>query len=130
MSKHHMNLMETLNMHADQPTGGVIDEAEYSQMPPEQRQDLLSLLNLAERTREALAPVVPSPDYRQRLAHDLTRMAERRTSEAVPVRLGSSGREWLLGAAIGSAVAVLGGAAYLIGTYGRARSQRASQAQT
>lgn len=130
MSKHHMNLMETLNMHADQPTSGVIDEAEYSQMLPEQRQDLLSLLKLAERTRGALAPVGPSPDYRQRLAHDLTKMAERRTSDGIRITLRSQRREWLHGAAIGSAVAVLGGAAYLIHTYGRARSQRASQAQT
>ena len=71
MSKHHMNLTETLNMHADQPTSGVVDESRYSQMPPEQRQDLFSLIELGERTREALAPVGPSPDYRQQLAHDL-----------------------------------------------------------
>ena len=130
MSKHHMNLMETLNMHTDQPTGGVIDEAEFSWMPPEQKQDLLSLLNLTERTREALTPVGPSPDYRQRLAHDLTKRAERRTSDGIRITLRSQRREWLRGAAIGSAVAVLGGAAYLIRTYGRARSQRVGQAQT
>jgi len=128
MPKHYIDLLEILNAHADQLNRGATNRIQYPRIPPNQRQELLALFDLAEQTREALAPVSLSPDYRQRLAHDLTRMAERRTSEGIRITLRSPGREWLVGAAIGSAMAVLGGVAYLIRAHGRARSQRASQA--
>jgi len=128
MAGHHRDLLETLDIHADQLSSGAVNDIEYPQIPPEQSCEILPLLELAERVKGALAPVTPASSYRQKLALDLARMAERRTGEDIRITLRSPGREWLVGAAIGSAMAVLGGAAYLIRTHGRARSQRASQA--
>ena len=128
MPKHYIDLLEILNAHADQLNRGATNRIQYPRIPPDQRQELVGLFDLAEQAKEALTPVSPSPDYRQRLAHNLTSMVERRTGEGIRITLRSPGREWLAGAAIGSAMAVLGGAAYLIRTHGRARSQRASQA--
>jgi hypothetical protein len=130
MSRHHIDLVETLNRHADQLSSGGINDTEYPQMTLEQRQEFLSLLRLAGQVKGALVPVGPSPPYRQKLALDLARMAQQRTNEGLRIALRSPRRDWLLGAAIGSAVAVVGGIAFLIRTRLQAESQHTSQAQS
>jgi len=120
----HRGLAELLAEYGnqlDQKTPGVADTG-YAELSPEQQQELLSLLQLAGQVKDALAPAHPAPAFRRKLRSDLTEMARRRMSQDVIVELHSAPRELLIGAAIGSAVALAGGIAYLI----RARTQARS----
>ncbi len=88
----------------------------------QERQELKSLLRLAAQIKQALAPVSPSLSYKEKLRKRLTEMARQRKSQDVVVELGAQQRQLLVGAAIGSAVALAGGIAYLIRARHQARS--------
>ena len=88
----------------------------------QEQQELESLLRLAAQIKVALAPVSPSSSYKQKLRVRLTEMARQRKSQDVVVELGAQQRQLLVGAAIGSAVALAGGIAYLIRARHHARS--------
>jgi len=126
----HKDVLEILAAHADQPNSGAISDAEYLQVPAEQRQELLLLLQLAEQVKGALAPVRPSPSYRRKLGLDLTEMARQRMSRDLLIAPSSPRKELIVGAAIGSAVALAGSIAYLVRTYIHTRSQHVGQART
>ncbi len=120
----HRGLIELLAEYSNQlnqKTPGVADTG-YAELSSEQQQELLSLLRLAGQVKDALAPVRPAPAFGRKLRGDLTEMARRRMSQDVVIELPSAPRELLIGAAIGSAVALAGGIAYLI----RARTQARS----
>jgi len=130
MIMEHEDLIELLAAHADQLNSGATHDTEYLQMYPSQRQELFSLLRLAERVKDALAPVKPAPAYKRKLGLDLTDMAHQRVSRDMLVAPPSPRRELIIGAAIGSAMAVAGGIAYLLRTHIQTRSQRVGQVQT
>lgn len=130
MSMEHKDLLEVLAAHADQLGCGSKDGAQDMQPPPEQTEELRSLLQLAEQVKAALAPVGPSPAYKQRLALDLTEMASRRRSGDLLIAPRSSNREVIIRAAIGSAVALAGGIVYLVRTHVQGRSRTIGQVRT
>lgn len=119
----HRDLPEILAAYVDQwnsaTPGG--KDAEYLELPPEQREELLSLLRLAEQVKDALTPVKPSPAYKQKLGLDLAEMARHRMNREVQIGPPSKRREFIIGAA----VALAGGVVYLVRTYIQSRSQPA-----
>jgi len=90
-----------------------------TEWPAERKQEFGDLLRLAGQVRNALVPVRPTPAFRRKLRADLARLARQRSASNVVVDFPPRPRELLIGAVIGSAVALAGGIAYLI----RARSQ-------
>jgi hypothetical protein len=108
---------DQLNQHS----GGALD-INVPYLSAQEQQELESLLRLAAQIKEALAPVSPSSSYKQKLRVRLTEMARQRKSQDVVVELGAQQRQLLVGAAIGSAVALAGGIAYLIRARHQARS--------
>ncbi len=115
---------ELLSAHSDQLNqhSGRAVEINVPDLSAQEQQDLESLLRLAAQVREALAPASPSSPYKQKLRMRLTEMARQRKSQDVMVELGAQPRQLLVGAAIGSAVALAGGIAYLIRARHHARS--------
>jgi hypothetical protein len=79
-------------------------------------------MHLAGTVKHALTPVSPSPAFKQKLRLDLLQMARRGASREVVVAPPAPHKEVVLGAAIGSAVALLGGVAYLVRSYVQNRS--------
>ena len=119
-----------LAAHADQLNRIAEGDAQDLQVLPEQRQDLRSLLQLAEQVKGALAPVTPSPAYKRKFGLDLREVARRRRSRDLLVALPSARRELLIGAAIGSAVALAGGIVYFVRTHMQGQSQHVGQVRT
>jgi hypothetical protein len=126
----YQDLTEVLATHADQLNRIAGGDAQDLQVLPEQRQDLRSLLQLAEQVKGALAPVTPSPAYERKLGLDLSEVARRRRSRDLLVALPSTRRELLIGAAIGSAVALAGGIVYFVRTHMQGQSQHVGQVRT
>ncbi len=122
MVTHRNAVVEMLAAHADQPTSAALTDIKGLALPSEQKQELTSLLHLAVRVKRALAPVKPEPSYRQRLGRELVETVHQRVGRELLV-MPSPRRELLLGAAIGSAVAVAGGIVYLVRTRIQPRSQ-------
>jgi hypothetical protein len=116
------SLVELLAVHSEQLDPKSIDSMVSGDLSTEQRSELGSLLRLAAQVKEALAPVCPSPSFRQQLRTNLTEMARRRKTRDIMVDVPTRPRELLIGAAIGSAVALAGGIAYLIRVRSHARS--------
>jgi hypothetical protein len=120
----HVGFEELLTAYSDQLNqhqGGAVD-IDAPDLSAQEQQELKSLLHLAAQIKAALAPVSPSSSYRQKLRMRLTDMARQRKSQDVVVELGAQQRQLLVGAAIGSAVALAGGIAYLIRARHHARS--------
>jgi len=111
--------------HADQLSRGPGSDVEKLQMS-EQHGELRSLLQLAEQVKSVLAPVRPSPHFKQRLGSELTEMAQRRQAQDLLIETPSSRKELLIGAA----VALAGGVFYLLRTQMQDRSQGVSHVQT
>jgi len=109
--------LEVLALHADQLNSRTVQETQRLDMPEGDKAELLSLMHLAARVKHALTPVNPSPAYKQKLRLDLLQMARRGASREVMVAPPAPHKEVVIGAAIGSAVALLGGVAYLIRSY-------------
>jgi hypothetical protein len=123
------NDLDILAQHADQLSrspGSDLQKLQVSQ----QHEELRSLMRLAEQVKRVLAPVGPSPHFRQRLGSELTEMAQRRRTQELLIETPSSRKELLIGAAIGSAVALAGGVVYLLRTQMQDRSRGVSHVQT
>jgi len=69
---------------------------------------------LVAQIRHALAPQKPSPSFRRQLGQELAGIAEREAGTEVLIATPSTPRELVLGAAIGSVVALAGGIVYLL----------------
>lgn len=76
--------------------------------------ELLDLLPLAEHTCEHLAPVVPTPGFKNRLLNDLMRQAHTQQEEDPPSLWREKRREIIIGATITSAISAAGVVAYLM----------------
>jgi hypothetical protein len=116
------SLVELLAVHSEQLDPQSIDTIEATELSPEQQHELRSLLRLAAQLKVVLAPVRPSAAFRHKLRTNLTEMARHRHSRNIVVDVPSRPRELLIGAAIGSAVALAGGIAYLIRVRSHART--------
>jgi hypothetical protein len=116
------SFVELLAVCSEQLDPRTIDRIEAPELSPQECQELGTLLRLAGRVKEALAPVHPSPSFKGKLRADLAEMARYRKSRNVVLEVPSRPRELLIGAAIGSAVALAGGIAYLIRVRSQARS--------
>ncbi len=121
--------LDILAEHADQLSRGPGSDLQKLQAS-EQHEELGSLMRLAEQVKGVLAPVSPSAHFRQRLGSELTEMAQRRRTQDLLIETPPSRRELLIGAAIGSAVALAGGVVYLLRTQMQDRSQGVSHVQT
>lgn len=97
-------------------------DAAFRELCAEEQQELGALMRLGGELRQALAPVCPSASFREGLRGSLVKLASERQSREVVIDLRPRPRELVIGAAIGSAVALAGGIAYLI----RARTQAQS----
>ena len=131
-------LIEILATHADKLNAGTNEEAEYLATLPEHQDTLQSLLQVARKVKDALAPVEPDSAFRenlhlsllaaarQRLASRLSFRAEGSTKSQRPVHLfRRHRREILIGAAaLGSVVSVAGIVAYWL----HARAAKAQRA--
>lgn len=123
------SVLDILAEHADQLSGVPGSDVPKLQVS-EQHEELCSLMRLAEQVKGVLAAERPSPHFRQRLGSELTEMAQRRWRQDLLIETPSSRKELLIGAAIGSAVALAGGVVYLLRMQTQDRSQRVSQVQT
>ena len=80
--------------------------AEEQEAPPEE-------VELAGQVKEALAPVKAPPSVKEKLRVELVEVAQHRQNQDVRVEPPRR-REWAVGAAIGSVVALVSGVAYLL----------------
>ena len=64
---------------------------------------------LAGQMHDALAPVRPPPAVKRRLRDEILDVAQQRMAQDVRIESNSRGREWMIGAALGSVVALAGG---------------------
>jgi len=122
-------LAEILAAHADQLKKGQGKGSDYLVMFPEYQEKLEPLLETAEKVKEVLVPVEPTPAFCQSLHDDLLAAGQRRLAGGVPQLARSHGRQILIRAAtLGSAVSVAGAIAYLIRSRAAAETQSASAA--
>jgi hypothetical protein len=111
-------IVEVLAAHADQLVGNQGDSQDYLNLFPTYRAELAPLLRVAERVKAALVPVTASPAFEAALKADLLAAAAQRaqgrekTSRKYLAFLRR--REVLIGAALGSALSVLGIVAALL----------------
>jgi len=70
--------------------------------------------DLVDQIRDALAPQKPAPLFRRMLRRELVEMAQGHPDKEVSLAEPSTYRELIIGAAIGSAVALAGGIVYLL----------------
>ncbi len=131
-------LIEILAIHADKLNTGADEEAEYLASLAEQQDTLRSLLALARKVKNVLAPVEPDPAFcenlrqslltaaRQRLASRPSPQAKGLTKSLHPIHLFRRRRKEILigAAALGSVFSVAGIVAYWIHTR-TAKTQRA-----
>ncbi len=71
-------------------------------------------VDLVNQIRDALAPQKPAPLFRHTLRRELVEMAQGHADREVSLAEPSTYRELIIGAAIGSAVALAGGIVYLL----------------
>ena len=108
-------LAEILAAHANQLKRGQGKGSDYLAMFPDYRETLKPLLETAEKVKEVLGPVEPTPAFCQSLRQDLLAAGQRRLVGEVPQLARSHRRQILIrAAALGSAVSVAGALAYLI----------------
>jgi hypothetical protein len=105
-------IVEVLAAHADQLIGKQGDSQDYLNLFPAYRAELAPLLRVAERVKAALVPVAASPAFEAALRQDLLAAAVQRTKEREQTKSKRIAflrrREVLIGAAVGSALSVLG----------------------
>ena len=108
-------LAEILAAHANQLRRGHRKGSDYLAMFPDYQETLKPLLETAEKVKEVLGPVEPTPAFCQSLHQDLLAAGQRRLVGEVPQLARSHRRQILIrAAALGSAVSVAGALAYLI----------------
>jgi len=117
-------LVEILAAHADQLREGRGKGSDYLAMFPHYQERLKPLLETAEKIKEVLEPVEPTPAFCQSLHEDLLAAGQRRLTEGVPQLARSHGRQILIGAAALGA----GALAYFIRSRATAEAQPASPA--
>ena len=88
------------------------------------------VLELAGQVREALTPVKAPASVRDRLRDEVVEVAQRRLCQDVRVESPPRRREWAIGAAIGSAVALIGGVLYLLRSRMQGPSKPDSRSQS
>ncbi len=117
-------LTEILIAHVDRPDEGRRNGEDYLEMFPAYRSELEPLLTTAEMVQEVLQPVEPPPAFCENLRQGLLVAAQKKAAarQAQPARL--PGRGLLIGAAVGSALSVIGLIAYFL------RSRAQGKAQT
>ena len=105
-------IVEVLAAHADQLLSNQGDGEDYLNLFPAYRAELAPLLRVAERVKTALVPVTASPSFEAALRRDLLTAAARHAHEHTEIKRKRSAflrrREVLIGAAVGSALSVLG----------------------
>jgi hypothetical protein len=120
-------LLQMLAIHEDLLNGNAIEQTKYEQLSEEEKKELLVLAELAQQIKDALAPVKPAASFKQELEGALTEAARQRVHREVRIGPLPPRRDVLIGAAVGSAVALAGGVAYLVRTWMRGRSQHMGQ---
>ena len=123
-------LFDLLAMSESLLDGNALDQVACEQISEAERREILSLAELAQQVKDALAPVRPSASFRQRLEQDLIDVVRQRMHEKVYIAPLSPRRDVLIGAAIGSAVALAGGVVYLVHNWMRSRSERIERVNT
>jgi hypothetical protein len=122
-------LVEILAAHADQLKTGRGKGSNYLAMFPDYQEKLKPLLETAEKVKEVLEPVEPTPAFCRSLHNDLLSAGQHRLAEGAPQLARSHGRQILIrAAALGSAVSVAGAIAYFIRSRAAAEAQPASAA--
>jgi hypothetical protein len=99
--------------HSAMPDSSPIQDIEPTQIST-RAEDEPEVIELAGQVREALAPVKAPPSVRDKLRVELLEVAQHRQSQDMRVESPPRRREWALGAAIGSMVALVGGVLYLL----------------
>jgi hypothetical protein len=103
-------IAEVLAAHADQLLNKETNSQDYVNLFPDHEGELTPLLQIAQRIRETLVPVAPSPEFEASLKRELLTAAVKR-AEAQKSRNHSpllQRRGVLIGAAVGSAISVAG----------------------
>lgn len=95
------------------PGGGAVQDAEPVQISDEMEGEP-EVVKLAGQVKRALAPVKAPSAVRNRLRVELLEVARYHQCQDVRVESPSHRREWAIGAAIGSAVALASGVLYLL----------------
>lgn len=113
-------LTEVLAAHADDLTRGQINREICLKRVPDRREELETLLRLAEQVKSSLVPVQPSPTFVRNLVRQLV-LADDEES-ARPAH--GYRREVVIGAAaVGSALSVIGVVAYLVRNWAQIKAR-------
>lgn len=100
-------LTEILAAHADCLNEGKSRKEDYLTMFPDHRAQLAPLLDMAEAVKDALPPVRLDGAFRESLKADLLKAANQCMESQAGQPEGPS-RRWLIGAAVGSALSMIG----------------------
>ena len=100
-----------------------IQDRERAKVPAEEQEAPPEVIELAGQVKEALAPVKAPPSVKDKLRVELVEIAQHRQSQDMRVESPPRRREWAIGAAIGSVVALASGVVYLL----RSRMQGPSE---
>ena len=122
-------LAEILSAHANLLKREQGKGSDYLAMFPDYQDELRPLLETAERVKNVLRPVEPSPEFCQSLYDDLLAAAHRRLEEGAPELAKSPRKRILIGAAaVGSVVSLAGALAYVVRSHFAVKTQPASPA--
>jgi len=117
---------EILSAHADLLQREQGKGSDYLTMFPDYQDELGPLLETAERVKNVLKPVEPSPEFCRSLYDDLLVAAHRRLDEGAPQLAGRHTKQILIrAAAVGWAVSVVGAIAYLVRSRANVKAQPA-----
>lgn len=116
-----------LAVHGDLLDGDAVEPIEGEWVSGEAKKELLALAELVQQLRGAFAPVKPASSFKRELERTLVETARQRMHREVRIAPLPPPREVLIGAAVGSAVALAGGVAYLVRNWIRGRSQHVGQ---
>jgi len=97
---------------------------------PAEEEATREVVELAGQVKEALTPVRAPPAVRDRLRDEVVEVAQRRVCQDVRVESTNRRREWAFGAAIGSAMALIGWALHVLRSRMHKPSEPQSQSQT
>ncbi len=115
--------LEQRAQHAATPGDSALQDTELTQVSGEEQEAPAEVVELAGQVKEALAPVKAPPSVKDKLRVELVEIAQHRQSQDVRVESPPRRREWAIGAAIGSVVALASGVLCLL----RSRMQGPSQ---
>ncbi len=74
-------LKEILAAHADQLATGQFEDEDYIELSPEDKQELESLLYVAERVKSTLRPITPGQNFEEKLKSHLLTTAHQHQAE-------------------------------------------------